>query len=66
MATFWETAAHSVDHMFSLYIDYLKFELFLVFVLRAGLIWILIAPVPAHSILVTSTTVSRFTETDWN
>ena len=23
VATFWEIAAHSVDHMFSLYFDYL-------------------------------------------
>ena len=33
MATFWEEAAHSVDHMFPLYSDYLL--LFPVLVLRA-------------------------------
>ena len=26
MATFWERAAHSVDHMFCLYFDYLLFS----------------------------------------
>ena len=31
----WE-AANSVDHMFSLYFDYLQFKLFSVLVLRAG------------------------------
>ena len=36
MATFWEIAALSVGHMFSLYYDYLKFSLFPVLVLRAG------------------------------
>ena len=35
MATFWEIAAHSVDHMFSLYFEYLYFLLFPVLVLRA-------------------------------
>ena len=29
-------AAHSVDNMFSLYFDYLKFKFFPVLVLRAG------------------------------
>ena len=28
MAAFWETAADSVDHMFSFYFDYLLFQLF--------------------------------------
>ena len=41
VATFWERAAHSVDHMFSLYFDYL----------RVGF-W-LISPVPSHCIFVT-------------
>ena len=36
MATFWDIAAHSVDHMFSLYFDYLLFNLFPVLVLEAG------------------------------
>ena len=30
---FWEIAAHSIDHMYSLYFDYLLFP---VLVLRAG------------------------------
>ena len=34
MATFWEIAAHSVDHMFSLYFGF------------EGWIWVLIASVP--------------------
>ena len=42
MATFWEIAAHSVDHMFSLY--------FVILVISGfgfeGLIWDLIASVP--------------------
>ena len=33
--TSWEIAAHSVDHTFFLYFDYLKFYLFPVLVLRA-------------------------------
>ena len=33
---FGEIAAHLVDHMFSLYFDYLLFYLFPVLVLRAG------------------------------
>ena len=36
MATFWEIAAHSVDHMFSLYFDYLLYYLVRILVLRAG------------------------------
>ena len=51
MVTFLERAAHSVDHMFSLY-----FDNFLVLVIsRFGLecgIPVLIAPVPGHCILV--------------
>ena len=35
MATFWDRVAHSVDHRFSLYFDYLQFKLLLVLVLRA-------------------------------
>ena len=45
MATFWERAAHSIDHMFSLNFDY-----FLILVMSRfgfeGRIWDLIAPVP--------------------
>ena len=33
MASLWEIAAHSVDHMFSLYFDYLQFYSFPVCVL---------------------------------
>ena len=36
MVTFWERASCSVDDMFSLYFDYLSYELFLVLVLSAG------------------------------
>ena len=45
MATFWETAAHSVDHMFSLYIQYLYYQLFPLFGFE-GWISVLIASVP--------------------
>ena len=49
MAIFWEGAAHSVDHMFSLYtLDISRFGF-------EGGIWVLIAPVPGHCILVTIT-----------
>ena len=44
MATFWEIAAHSVDHMFSLYFDYL----YLLVISRFGFEgwrWVLIASV---------------------
>ena len=49
VATFWERAAHSVDHMFSLYFDYFSH-----FGFEVG-IWVLIAPVPGLCILVTFT-----------
>ena len=39
MVTFWERAAHSVDHMFSLYFDYLLFKLFPVLVMRAEFVF---------------------------
>ena len=42
MATFWEIAAHSVDHVFSLCFDCLWGWLFPVLVLEAGLgFWLL-------------------------
>ena len=50
LATFWERAAHSVDHMFSLYFDYV-----ILVISRFGFeggIWFLIAPVLGHCILV--------------
>ena len=37
MATFWERAAHSVEHMFSLYWDYSYFCYLPIFILRVGL-----------------------------
>ena len=52
MATFWERAANSVDHMFSLYFAYLVIYRFGF----EGGIWVLIAPVPGHCILVTLVT----------
>ena len=52
LATFWERAAQSVDHMFSLYFDF-----FVILVISRfsfeGSIWVLIAPVPGHCLLVT-------------
>ena len=47
MATFLERAAHSIDHMFSLYFDYFSH-----FGFEVG-IWVLISPVPGLCILVT-------------
>ena len=42
MTTFWEIAAHSVDHMFSLYFDNLYYKVFPALVLRAGFgFWLL-------------------------
>ena len=52
MATFWEIAAHSADHMFSLYFDFFTrfgFE---------GRIWVLVASVPVLRIL--DTEANRF------
>ena len=42
MATFWERASYSVDHMFSLYFDYFGCK---------GRIWVLIAPVPGPEVI---------------
>ena len=48
MSTFWEIAAHSVDHMLSLYFDYVisrfGFE---------GWFWVLVASVPDLCIIFT-------------
>ena len=52
MATLWEIAAHSVDHMFSLYFDYFYFKVISRFGFE-GLIWVLIASVPDTCILFT-------------
>ena len=47
MATFWEIAAHSVDHMFFLYFDYLYFSILVISRFGfEGCIWVLIASVP--------------------
>ena len=51
VATFWELAAYSVDHMVSLYFDYL-----ILVISRFGFegwIWVLIASVPDLCILFT-------------
>ena len=48
----WEIAAHSVDHMFSLYLDYLYYQLFSRFGFE-GWSWVLIASVPDLCILFT-------------
>ena len=42
MATVWEKACHSVDHMFCLYFDFFNSSLF-PFGFESG-IWVLIAP----------------------
>ena len=49
MATFWEIAAHSVGHMFSLYLDYIVILVISRFGFRDW-IWVLIASVPDLSI----------------
>ena len=51
IATFWERAANSVDRMFSLYLTVCIFS-YLLFDFEGG-IWVLMAPVPGHYILVT-------------
>ena len=52
MATFWEIAAHLVDHMFSF-----VFRLFVILVIShfgfEGWVWVLIASVPDRCILFT-------------
>ena len=54
MATFWERAAHSVDHIFSLYFNFL---IFVVVVIShfgfEGWIWVMIASVPGFCTLFT-------------
>ena len=50
MATFWEKAAHSADHMFSLYLTVCNVSYF-PFWFEGG-IWVLISSVPDHCILV--------------
>ena len=52
MATFWERAALSVDHMFYLYFAHFKILVISRFGFVGG-IWVLIAPVHGHCTLVT-------------
>ena len=47
MAIFWEIAAHSVGHLFSLSFVYLYYLVISRFGFMSG-IWLLIAPVPVH------------------
>ena len=55
MATFWELAARSIGHMFSLFFWYIcNFYLFQILVLRAGF-WLFITPVPVHCVSITLT-----------
>ena len=49
---FWEIAAHKVDHMFTLYFDYLLYYLFPVLGFKDWS-WVLIASVPDLCIIVT-------------
>ena len=52
MATFWDIAARSVGHMFSLSFVYLYF----LFISHSGFksgIWLLIAAVPVHCFSIT-------------
>ena len=56
MATFWEKAAHSVDHKFSLYFDCLLFNLLRI--LFEGCFWVLIASVPGLCIFFTSVSLN--------
>ena len=60
MATFWEIAARSVGHMFSLSFAYLYF----LFISHLGFtkgVWLLIAPVPVHCFSITIILLSCFT-----
>ena len=52
MTTFWEIAAHSVNHMLSLVFRLFVYSVFSPFDFL-GWIWALIAPVPDHCILLT-------------
>ena len=52
MVTFWERAAHSVEHKFSLYFDYLFFVILFISCFGfEGWIWVLIASVPGLCIV---------------
>ena len=55
MAIVWEGAAHSADHMFSLFdVYYLVFVILLISCFGfEDRIWILFAPVPGHCLIVT-------------
>ena len=53
MATFWKITTNSVDHMFSMYFDYLQLKVISRFGYE-GWIWVLIASVPDLCILFTS------------
>ena len=52
MATFWESAAKSVDHIFCFYFDH-YFDILVIshFGFDGG-IWVLVAPVPGHDFLL--------------
>ena len=50
--TFWEIAARSAGHMFSLSFVYLLFLFIYNFGFKSG-IWLLIAPVPVHCFSIT-------------
>ena len=52
MTTFWEIAARSVGHMFSLSYVYLYFLVISHFGFK-NRIWLLIAPVPVHCFSIT-------------
>ena len=61
MATFWEIAAHSVEHMFSLYFDYLLYP---VVVLRAAVgFWLLQFLILAYVLLLVRNDL--FSGWDW-
>ena len=53
MAIFWEIAARSVGHMFSLSFVYLYFFLFIFHFCFLSGIWLLIAPVPIYCFSIT-------------
>ena len=52
MATLWEIAAHSVDHMFPLYFDYAFVILVISRFSFEGWIWVLVSSVPDLCILL--------------
>ena len=57
MAAFWEVAARSFDHLFSLSFAYLLYLFISRFGFESG-VWFLISPVPVHCFSITFSLLS--------